>query len=54
MILMSTIIKKDASEKFREDLRGREYQTLSRDLYIQKPLYIKKLIKEIPKRAEQL
>ena len=43
-----------ASEKFREDLRGREYQTLSRDLFIQKPLSITKLIKEIQKRAEQL
>ncbi|HEU4448291.1 MAG TPA: response regulator [Nitrososphaeraceae archaeon] len=42
-----------ASEKFREDLRGREHQTLSRDLFIQKPLSIKNLIKEIQKRTEQ-
>jgi DNA-binding response OmpR family regulator len=43
-----------ASEKYREDLRGREHQTLSRDLFIQKPLSIKNLIKEIQKRTEQL
>jgi DNA-binding response OmpR family regulator len=42
-----------ASEKFWEDLRGREHQTLSRDLFIQKPLSIKNLIKEIQKRTEQ-
>ncbi|HEX5978591.1 MAG TPA: response regulator [Nitrososphaeraceae archaeon] len=42
-----------ASEKFREDLRGREYQMLSRDLFIRKPMSIKNLIKEIQKRTEQ-
>jgi two-component system, OmpR family, response regulator ChvI len=39
-----------ASEKYREDLRVGEYQTLSRDLFIQKPLSIKDLTKEIHKR----
>jgi DNA-binding response OmpR family regulator len=39
-----------ASEKYREDLRKGEYQTLSEDLFIQKPLSIKKLIKEIHMR----
>jgi two-component system, OmpR family, response regulator ChvI len=43
-----------ASEKYRENLRGIEHQTLSRDLFIQKPLSIKNLIKEIQKRTEQL
>jgi DNA-binding NtrC family response regulator len=39
-----------ASEKYREGLREGEYQTLSKDLFIQKPLSIKKLIKEIHMR----
>jgi DNA-binding response OmpR family regulator len=39
-----------ASEKYCEGLRVGEYQTLSRDLFIQKPLSIKNLIKEIHKR----
>ena len=39
-----------ASEKYREDLREGEYQTLSKDLFIQKPLSIKDLRKEILKR----
>ena len=39
-----------ASEKYREDLRVGEYQTLSKDLFIQKPLSIKDLTKEIHKR----
>jgi DNA-binding response OmpR family regulator len=39
-----------ASEKYREDLRQGEYQTLSKELFIQKPLSIKKLIKEIHMR----
>jgi DNA-binding NtrC family response regulator len=39
-----------ASEKYHENLRDGEYQTLSKDLFIQKPLSIKKLIKEIHKR----
>jgi DNA-binding response OmpR family regulator len=39
-----------ASEKYREDLRGGEYQTLSRDLFIRKPLSIKNLTREIHKR----
>jgi DNA-binding response OmpR family regulator len=39
-----------ASEKYREDLREGEYQTLSKDLFIQKPLSIKDLRKEIHKR----
>jgi DNA-binding response OmpR family regulator len=43
-----------ASEKYREDLRVGEHQALSRDLFIQKPLSIKNLIKEIQKRTEQL
>ena len=43
-----------ASEKYREELRVGEHQTLSRDLFIQKPLSIKNLIKEIQKRTEQL
>ena len=43
-----------ASEKYREDLRGREYQTPSRDLFVQKPLSIKNLIKEIQKRTDPL
>ena len=34
-----------ASEKYHENLREGEYQTLSKDLFIQKPLSIKKLIK---------
>jgi two-component system, OmpR family, response regulator ChvI len=34
-----------ASEKYCEDLRVGEYQTLSRDLFIRKPLSIKNLIK---------
>jgi DNA-binding response OmpR family regulator len=39
-----------ASEKYREDLREGEYQMLSKDLFIQKPLFIKDLRKEIHKR----
>jgi DNA-binding response OmpR family regulator len=39
-----------ASEKYREDLRKGEYQTLSEDLFIQKPLSRKDLTKEIHKR----
>jgi DNA-binding response OmpR family regulator len=39
-----------ASERYREDLRVGEYQTLRRDLFIQKPLSIKDLVKEIHKR----
>ena len=39
-----------ASEKYHENLREGEYQTLSKDLFIQKPLSIKKLIKEIHNR----
>ena len=38
------------SEKYREGLREGEYQTLSKDLFIQKPLSIKDLRKEIHKR----
>lgn len=41
-----------ASEKYHENLRYGEYQTLSKDLFIQKPLSIKKLIKEIHKRID--
>ena len=39
-----------ASEKYHEDLREGEYQTLSKDLFIQKPLSIKDLTKEIHRR----
>ena len=39
-----------ASEKYREDLRKGEYQTLRKDLFIQKPVSIKDLTKEIHKR----
>ena len=39
-----------ASEKYREGLREGEYQTLSKDLFIQKPLSIKDLRNEIHKR----
>ena len=39
-----------ASEKYREGLREGKYQTLSKDLFIQKPLSIKDLRKEIHKR----
>jgi DNA-binding NtrC family response regulator len=39
-----------ASEKYREGLREGEYQTLSKNLFIQKPLSIKDLRKEIHKR----
>ena len=39
-----------ASEKYREDLREGEYRTLSKDLFIQKPLSIKDLIKDIHRR----
>jgi DNA-binding NtrC family response regulator len=39
-----------ASEKYREGLREGEYQTLSKDLFIQMPLSIKDLRKEIHKR----
>ena len=39
-----------ASEKYREGLREGEYQTLSKDLFIQKPLSIKDLTKKIHKR----
>ncbi len=39
-----------ASEKYSEGLREGEYQTLSKDLFIQKPLSIKDLRKEIHKR----
>ena len=39
-----------ASEKYHEGLREGEYQTLSKDLFIQKPLSIKDLRKEIHKR----
>jgi DNA-binding NtrC family response regulator len=41
-----------ANEKYHENLRDGEYQTLSKDLFIQKPLSIKKLIKEIHKRID--
>jgi DNA-binding NtrC family response regulator len=41
-----------ASEKYREGLREEEYQTLSQDLFIQKPLSIKKLIKEVHRRID--
>ena len=41
-----------ASEKYHENLRDGEYQTLSKDLFIQKPLSIKKLIKEIHRRID--
>ena len=37
-------------QKYREGLREGEYQTLSKDLFIQKPLSIKDLTKEIHKR----
>jgi len=39
-----------ASEKYREGLREGEYQTLSKDLFIQMPLSINDLRKEIHKR----
>ena len=39
-----------ASEKYHEDFRREEYRTLSKDLFIQKPLSIKDLISEIHKR----
>ena len=39
-----------ASDKYREGLREGEYQALSKDLFIQKPLSIKDLRKEIHKR----
>jgi DNA-binding NtrC family response regulator len=39
-----------ASEKYREGLREGEYQMLSKDLFIQKPLSINDLRKEIHKR----
>jgi DNA-binding response OmpR family regulator len=39
-----------ASEKYHENLKEGEYQTLSKDLFIQKLLSIKKLIKEIHNR----
>ena len=39
-----------ASEMYREDLREGEYRTLSKDLFIQKPLSIKDLIKDIHRR----
>jgi DNA-binding response OmpR family regulator len=41
-----------ASEKYREDLREGEYRRLGKDLFIQKPLSIKKLIKEIHRRID--
>ena len=40
------------SEKYREDLREGEYRRLDKDLFIQKPLSIKKLIKEIHRRID--
>jgi DNA-binding response OmpR family regulator len=40
-----------ASQEYREDFRKEEYRTLSKDLFIQKPLSIKDLISEIDKRA---
>ena len=39
-----------ASETYCEDLRVGEYQTLRRDMFIQKPLSIKDLTKELHKR----
>ena len=39
-----------ASDKYREGLREGEYQALSKDLFIQKPLSIKDLREEIHKR----
>lgn len=39
-----------ASEKYHEDLSEGEYQTLSQDLFIQKPISIKDLTREIYKR----
>ena len=39
-----------ASEKYSEDFRKEEYQILSKDLFIQKPLSIKDLTSEIHKR----
>jgi DNA-binding response OmpR family regulator len=41
-----------ASEKYREDLREGEYRGLGKDLFIQKSLSIKKLIKEIHRRID--
>jgi CheY-like chemotaxis protein len=39
-----------ASQEYREDFRKEEYRTLSKDLFIQKPLSIKDLTSEIHKR----
>ena len=41
-----------ASEKYRGDLREGEYRRLGKDLFIQKPLSIKKLIKDIHRRID--
>jgi DNA-binding NtrC family response regulator len=40
------------SEKYREDLREGEYRMLSKDLFFQKPISIKDLIKDIHRRID--
>jgi two-component system, OmpR family, response regulator ChvI len=39
-----------ASEKYREDLREGKYQTLSKDLFLQKPISNDDLMREINKK----
>ena len=39
-----------ASQKYHEDFRGREHGDLSQDLFIEKPISIKDLIREIHER----
>jgi len=39
-----------ASQKYHEDFRGREHRDLSQDLFIEKPISIKDMIREIHER----
>jgi DNA-binding NtrC family response regulator len=41
-----------ASEKYRQELRNEEYCALNKDLFFQKPISIKDLIREVDKRIK--
>ncbi|MGI8834331.1 MAG: response regulator [Nitrososphaeraceae archaeon] len=41
-----------ASEKYRQELRNEEYCALDKDLFFQKPISIKDLIREVDKRIK--
>jgi DNA-binding response OmpR family regulator len=43
-----------ASEKYRQELRDEEYCALNKDLFFQKPISIKDLVREIEKRINAI